>query len=198
VLSYKFIADGKLLEINHEGSKIVQGITIDKQGQLIITDRNNGKSKTFIRKAEIEEREKKRFIFSDLTVSDKKTKLMWTRDANIASKRMEWNDAVKFIESLNQEKYAGYSDWRLPSKEELETLENFVAGKGYLQGYLEKFNKLFLSIGFKNVQAGSYWLSSTDANGTRLAWQVSMGMDTTYGIDRKSTINYIWTVRGGQ
>ncbi|MBI3353871.1 MAG: DUF1566 domain-containing protein [Nitrospirae bacterium] len=57
-----------------------------------------------------------------MTVTDKEAGLMWTRDANIAEKCMNWYDALKFIKQLNKQKYAGYNDWRLPTKEELQTL----------------------------------------------------------------------------
>ncbi len=55
---------------------------------------------------------------------------MWARAGNIAE-RMNWDNAFKFIEQLNGQKYAGYSDWRLPTKEELETLVNSATSQGY-------------------------------------------------------------------
>jgi hypothetical protein len=101
-----------------------------------------------------------RFIFSDLTVFDKETKLMWTRDGNIADREMKWDDAFIFIEQLNEQEYAGYSDWRLPSIEELKTLVNFAK----MQGYNKNINEFFNKIGFKNVEANGYWSSTTYTN----------------------------------
>lgn len=48
---------------------------------------------------------------------DPQTGLMWARNGNIAGKRMTWDEAMSWVKKLN---YAGYSDWRLPTIEELE------------------------------------------------------------------------------
>ena len=45
-----------------------------------------------------------RFIFSDSTAIDKKTGLVWVRDANIVNKALTWNEAHRFIEQLNGKK----------------------------------------------------------------------------------------------
>lgn len=146
------------------------------------------------RKAEWEKWVKERFTISDLTVLHNETKLMWTRDANIARKGMEWHDVFKFIESLNQQKYAGYNDWRLPSKEELKTLVDFAKG----QGYKDFFNK----IGFKNVQSHNYW-SSTDAGrplettGLKQGWILDMRDGVMFVAYRVGYFD-VWPVRAGQ
>ena len=55
----------------------------------------------------------------DMTVSDRVTGLTWQREGHdIMSLRMMRNE----IEKANREKFAGYSDWRLPSMEEAMTL----------------------------------------------------------------------------
>ena len=50
------------------------------------------------------------------TVLDTETKLVWP---SISSKPMNWKDAKNFTENF---KGGGYSDWRLPTAAELETI----------------------------------------------------------------------------
>lgn len=204
--SYKFIDDNRLkVDLGPSGIKVFE-VSIDKQGQLILTD-PAGEIERYITKAEKEKREaaegaelkmriKGKVTFSDLTVLDNETKLMWTRDGNIAGKEMTWDDAVKFIENLNGQKYGGYNDWRLPSIEELETLVNFAKG----QGYTEEINQYFNKIGFKNMQAGAgyYWSSTTyTAYGTGFAWIVHMWNGNVRDFIRTANY-YVLPVRAGQ
>lgn len=210
--SYKFIDDNRLkMEIS--GHAMVAEVAIDKQGQLILSDPAGGITRHIVNtkaerekwekrvraekereRIEWEKRIKEKYTFSDLTVLDNETKLMWTRDANIAGKDMNWDDAFKFIASLNEQKYAGYSDWRLPSKEELETLVNFAKG----QGITEKFDKYFNKIGFKNVQSFVYWSSTTVAGSTGSAWYVDMDGGGVYSYYTKTSDYYVLPVRAGQ
>lgn len=67
-----------------------------------------------------------RFIFSDLTVIDKSTGLVWTKNANIAGKKMNWYKANDYIKQLNEQKYAGHSDWRLPTIKELQSVRDYT------------------------------------------------------------------------
>lgn len=133
------------------------------------------------------------FIFSDLTATDKKTGLMWTKNANLAGEKITWDTAFKFIEKLNEQKYAGYSDWRLPTNGELQTLVTYAQSNS-------TFDELFNKIGFKNVQSVGYWSSTiyTDTKGTTaFAWNVYM--DGGYEkLNYKTIPSYVWPVRGGK
>ncbi len=53
-------------------------------------------------------------------IIDHATKLMWQQSGS--SGGMQWNDTENYIKQLNQEQFAGYSDWRLPTIEELASL----------------------------------------------------------------------------
>ena len=57
---------------------------------------------------------------SDGTVTDKATGLMWQKSGS--STRLGNQRANIYIERLNQGRFAGYSDWRMPTIEELASL----------------------------------------------------------------------------
>ena len=54
----------------------------------------------------------------DRTITDRKTGLTWQKGGSGKPMR----DAMVYIRKLNQERFAGYSDWRLPTIEELASL----------------------------------------------------------------------------
>ena len=60
----------------------------------------------------------------DGTVTDPNSGLMWKQtDAWLdMHKFYTWQDQPSYIEKLNKEKFAGYSDWRIPTKAEATTL----------------------------------------------------------------------------
>jgi len=72
-----------------------------------------------------------RFVLEEgkKAVLDYQTGLMWQRGA---SERIVWNEGFGYIEKLNSQNFAGYNDWRYPTKEELASLilaqENRVSG----------------------------------------------------------------------
>lgn len=58
-------------------------------------------------------------VNGEKVVLDKETGIMWQISPD--SDRYPWNKAVKHCDELS---YAGYTDWKLPSREELLTLVN--------------------------------------------------------------------------
>jgi hypothetical protein len=54
------------------------------------------------------------------TVIDISTKLMWQKSGS--EDRLNWLDAQQYIHQINHTKFAGYSDWRIPTLEELGSL----------------------------------------------------------------------------
>ena len=144
-----------------------------------------------------------RFVFSNMIVKDKRTGLIWTRDANLGWQN--WNNSFKLVKELNQKKYGGYKDWRLPSKKELLTLIAYAKSQNFTDP--SGFNgpsKLFNQMGFYDVQHGHidymtgyyYWTSNTDTSRSH-ACVVSMhnGYDYT---SYKGENHYVWPVRSGQ
>ena len=79
---------------------------------------------------------------------DLSTGLMWQPEyAETESK--EWKDALKYCENLE---YAGYSDWRLPGKNELSSIINYDASDTY---------GTFLTM--PKSENSDFWSSTTDS-----------------------------------
>lgn len=56
------------------------------------------------------------------TITDSKTGLMWLKeDSYITTGHwLNWFEAFKYIDALNEEAFAGHIDWRLPTLKELK------------------------------------------------------------------------------
>lgn len=93
----------------------------------------------------------------DDTVTDRVTGLMWQKGGS--SDGMEWLKAKEYINQLNNERFAGYSDWRLPTIEELASLMKSMKAKG-----------MYIDPLFSEVQEICW---SADAFGTDIAWYAS-------------------------
>jgi hypothetical protein len=59
---------------------------------------------------------------NDGTVTDMATMLMWKKSGSIRSIDYDRAKAYTYIKLLKRERFAGYSDWRLPTLEELASL----------------------------------------------------------------------------
>ena len=96
------------------------------------------------------------------TVIDNRTGLMWVKNGISEGCNngcaLTWEDAVSFCENLS---YAGYTDWRLPNIQELQSIVNY--GVCY-----PAINSTY----FPNTQSDYYWSSTTSVNYPDSAWSV--------------------------
>jgi len=120
----------------------------------------------------------------DGTVTDNLTGLMWTKDAQQISGTKTWSDALTACNNLD---FASYTDWRLPNVRELKSLIDY--GR-YIPALPSEHY-------FTNVQSEIYWSSTTYASFTSGAWIVYMGIGLVRYDDFKSSLYYVWPVRGG-
>lgn len=126
---------------------------------------------------------------SGTVVLDQMTGLMWARNANAASSLKTWQTAHDYVAGLNSGTgYGGYTGWRLPNINELESLVN--AGASGNAAWL--INK-----GFTNVQADYYWSSTSNGSTTTQAWVVNMYFGYLY-YHNKTSSHYVWPVRSSQ
>ena len=96
-------------------------------------------------------------VNGDEIVTDTKTGLVWQK-SYVNGKT--WQQALSYCETLT---YAGYSDWRLPDKNELASLVNY-----------EKYDP---ASDFPDMSSNYFWSSSTNVGRTDSAW----GVGFTYG-----------------
>lgn len=123
----------------------------------------------------------------DGTVTDNLTGLMWAKNANMDGQK-DWYDAIPYANNLSLGTACGTprTDWRLPNRFELESLLDLGNNSPALPtGHL-----------FTNVQSYYYWSSTTNADDTASAWNVSMGSGYL-GYPSKAGYYYVWPVRGG-
>jgi hypothetical protein len=125
---------------------------------------------------------------TDLTITDNLTGLIWTKSGNLPAAAKTWQEALSYINTLNSSNYLGHNDWRLPNRNELESLVN--KQQPDMATWLN-------AQGFTNVQSNYYWSSSSYAKYPSYAWFVSMGSGGV-GYDVRYNNFYVWPVRGGQ
>jgi len=68
-----------------------------------------------------------RFVLAgEHTVVDTEKRLMWMRtdSMNDMEKWVNYQESVDYVRNLCESKFAGFRDWRLPSREEIDSLFN--------------------------------------------------------------------------
>ncbi len=114
-------------------------------------------------------------VQGDVIVTDTETGLIWQKTYVSGT---NWRQALSYCESLT---YAGYSDWRLPNKNELASLINY-----------EKYSP---ASDFPDMPSNNYfWSSSTYVSSTGYAWIVSFSLGYV-NIDGKTSYYYVRCVR---
>jgi sugar lactone lactonase YvrE len=116
-------------------------------------------------------------------VTDALTGLMWSRNGNPVNGKMNWSDAIDYANGFT---LCGYSDWRLPNVNEMESLIHI--GRQNMADWLN-------TQVFSNVQADGYWSSTTCAHDTDQAWFVGLGGAPYTGSHPKAWGDYVWPVR---
>ena len=119
----------------------------------------------------------------DGTVTDTSTGLMWQQSAS--TDEMIWEDALSYCVNL---KFAGYTDWRMPTIKELCSLVEYSTTYSGLT-----INTTF----FLNTQSFGYWTSTTNTSDPADAWSLNFynGYDN---YNYKDNSYFIRAVRGGQ
>jgi ribonuclease BN (tRNA processing enzyme) len=57
------------------------------------------------------------------TISDLATGLMWTQEDSVQG--MNWQEALAWVQSKNNENYLGHNDWKLPNAKELHSILDY-------------------------------------------------------------------------
>lgn len=94
-------------------------------------------------------------VNGDGTVTDPNTGLMWQQNE---VEKMTWQAALSHCEKMQ---LAGYEDWRLPDRNELQSLVDY-------QSYDPCVDKNI----FSGILSDYYWSSTTDVNHPESAWVI--------------------------
>jgi len=117
------------------------------------------------------------------TFTDPATGLIWQDTSH--QKRRNWSNSITYCENIE---YAGYSDWRLPTIKELESILDTNKDPNIISGFV-------------NIRPIDYWSSSEDISDSVKAWEMNFGamnFGHNAGSYEKLTRRYARCVRGRQ
>ena len=97
-------------------------------------------------------------------------------------------DATGFVTAVNATNLCGYSDWHLPTADELQSLVDYgIAAPG----------PTIETTWFPNTKGGAFWSSSPSVGSSSYAWYVYFGNGVVYNFSRLNRY-YVRLVRAGQ
>jgi hypothetical protein len=115
-------------------------------------------------------------------VVDRATGLMWQQSGS--PEYMDYANAEKYIRDLNNQRFASYNDWRLPTLEEAMSLMES-----------KKHGNLYIDPLFDQTQM---WIWTADKESAGVAWVVYFGNGSCHRNDVDFRSHYVRAVRGGQ
>jgi hypothetical protein len=120
-------------------------------------------------------------INDDRTVTDLSTGLMWNQKTHTIK---SWFEAISVCEDS---RFADFSDWRLPSREELRSIVSYHHDKPSINS--EAFQDTILEF---------YWSSTSKTIGTFTARGIVFRNGNDFALDKDDEYYYCRAVRGGQ
>ncbi len=111
----------------------------------------------------------------DSTISDDATGLMWSQDDSGVG--MNWEDALVWVEQMNDEDNLGHDDWRLPDVKELQSIVDYTRSPSTTGS--AAIDPVFTTTS-TTIEDGStdypyFWSGTTHAN-----WSNDAGMAAAY------------------
>ena len=159
---------------------------VDFTWGIITSDNKSGSSYSYgVRAVRGGQQSKSLTDNGDGTVMDSITGLMWQKAT--APGTFTWEQALAYVVTLNSTGFAGYTDWRLPDRNELQSLVDYTR-------YSPAIDPL---VAADTVADDYYWSSTTDAYKTSRAWLV-YSYNGYVGYNGKFSGNYVRVVRLGQ
>ena len=135
---------------------------------------------------------------NDDTLTDDATGLMWQKEGSL--ELLDNRSAKKYIEQLNSERFAGYSDWRMPTIEELMSLLNRYRNNGvYIAPQFSNQQTTCWSADQTDYESGAWIVNFSQGEVREAIWRSSYSGGSlapgALGSIHKNTINYIKAVR---
>ena len=129
-------------------------------------------------------------VASDLTVSDTRTGMVWTKNAKQGGQRLNYYQASRQVDTMNETRFAGFDDWRMPSRMELKTL--YTSAKAETEG---KNVFKVLQRYFSDFQEQQYLTGETTYKNHRAAISFDFA-DSSANTKSLSSADYVVLVRG--
>jgi len=118
----------------------------------------------------------------DGTILDRRTGLLWLKNGKSTLGAITWQEAGAFCDGLQ---YAGFTDWRLPTKEEFATIVDTA----------NQSPALPMKSPFENVVTFlDYWTQSDHIHGPGYAWAVNLYYGNKKFLNKKKYA-FAWPVR---
>ena len=116
-----------------------------------------------------------RFVSQGEVVVDRQSGLVWQDGDSYheLKKGLNWYDAVEYMDGKNAQQFAGYSDWRFPTLEELNNLWDPSRPVSSKDG-----EQIGLPREFKSQ--GSYYLWTSNERGLDNVWYFGLGHKENY------------------
>ena len=134
----------------------------------------------------------------DGTVTDRATGLMWQKAGS--SRLLENREVKKYIKQLNEQRFAGYSDWRMPTVEELASLLVRERKDGaHIDSVFDNRQTQFWTIDScdpQDAQLSGAWLVDFKEGTILEAWYLEL--QGVYRYHMKNDINRVKAVRSAK
>ncbi len=116
-------------------------------------------------------------------VIDTKLRLMWQDDRAAKSVKKKWNLAKRYCKNLI---LGGYSDWRLPSDNELFSIVDY-----------DRYDPAIMP-SFENIASSDYWTNTEMVSFSKIAWGVNFKDGDTSCCSAETNKYYVRCVRYSQ
>ncbi|WP_054691545.1 DUF1566 domain-containing protein [Geotalea toluenoxydans] len=81
--------------------------------------------------------------------------IYWLQDNPHDATDCDWHKARRYVIGLNKGRFSGYSDWRIPRRDEVESLLDFARWNA-----ASDMAALLKKLGFNGIEGAVYWTSS--------------------------------------
>lgn len=111
-----------------------------------------------------------KFVVKNQMIRDNGNSIYWMQENPEDSRGLDWHDARYYVAGLNKIRLHGFSDWRIPRRDEVASLLNFARWSA-----ASDMAALLKKLGFNGVEGAIYWTSSPvseDASGNGI-WGVN-------------------------